>query len=390
MDSQAVGYTQASYNFPKPPLRAGSFTRKNAHGELVHPKFNQFCKWVNGYVDGEDTDPTKHNYFSIRDLTKSAWFMYLPLQAIGLINKKAAQFAKAWYGVCWSIVYSCYRPWKANSEKLAEVNKDGNPIKAKNLVKNLYNFNEYFRMIMGSVVSAVYGSGAFGMLFGAITDNEDLFDRSSDIYQTGMFNQNQIFASMNTAICLRRAVNPDQLDDVDKRVDNEAENSRSIKSIKENIEWIDSLLFLPNILTRGLDTLKLFGMNVMSEGAEKLVNSLGYFSYGTWAAKFGIMKTREEKGGDLASIKDSNDTLYQLQKIGGKAFYSVLPVLSWTSACAELFGLRDFAQKTFKLEGILERLNPTIFAWCLTNPWLQGYIKAVNPAMLNNRSLSEV
>lgn len=387
MALQTIGHTQASYSLPR---LFNGLCKNNVHGELIHPKFNQFCKWVNGYVEGEDLDPKKHNYFSLRDLTKSAWFMYLPLQAIGLINKKAAKLAKAWYGVCWSIVYSCYRPWKANSEKLAEVDKNENSIKANKLVKNLYNSNEYFRMIMGSIVSAVYGGGAFGMLFGALSDNEDFFDKAADIYQSGMFNQNQIFASMNTTICLRRAVNPDQLDDVDKHLDNEDESSRSIKNIKGNIELIDSLFFLPNIVTRGLDTLKLFGMNVMSEGVERLVNSLGYFSYGTWAAKFGIMKTREEKGGDLCSIKDSNETLYQLQKIGGKAFYSVLPVLSWVSACTELFGLRDFAQKTFKLEGILERLNPTIFAWCLTNPWLHGYLKTVKPAMLNNRSLSEV
>jgi len=140
---------------------------------------------------------------------------------------------------------------------------------------------------------------------------------------------------------------------------------------------VDSVLFLPNILTRGLDTLKLFGLNVMSESVERFVNCLGYFSYGTWAARFGIMKTREEKGGDLANVKDSNQTLYDLQKVGGKAFYSTLPILSWISAGSELFGLSDFAQKTFKLEGVLERLNPTIFAWCLTDPWLKGYFKRI-------------
>ncbi len=362
------------------PQAGEKLSGKITDGGLIHPGLNKFFKLVNGYTEGEDSNFTKHNYFSLRDLTKSAWFMYLPLQAIGLISEKATKYARAWYGGCWSIVYSCYRPWKANVKKLADKDPAN---KISDLTKKADNLNEHFRMIMGSAVSAIYGSGAFGMLFGAFTDNDDLFEKSSNVYQTGMFNQNQVFASMNFSTWLKRILikegklDDKALDDVDKHSNNEDKNSRWIKNIKENVEVVDSVLFLPNILTRGLDTLKLFGLNVMSESVERFVNCLGYFSYGTWAARFGIMKTREEKGGDLANVKDSNQTLYDLQKVGGKAFYSTLPILSWISAGSELFGLSDFAQKTFKLEGVLERLNPTIFAWCLTDPWLKGYFKRI-------------
>ena len=62
---------------------------------------------------------------------------------------------------------------------------------------------------------------------------------------------------------------------------------------------------------------------------------------------------------------------------GAKAFYWMLPALSWAASICELFGAREIAEKVFNLEGIFERLNPTIAAWCLTNPWLQGYLKAM-------------
>src|SRR3989338_4891001 len=89
---------------------------------LVHPGFNKFCRWANGWVPGEDEDPSKHNYLNLRDVTKSVWPLYVPLQIFGLFNDRAAKLARAWHGACWSIVYSCYRPFKPNMQKL----KDGN------------------------------------------------------------------------------------------------------------------------------------------------------------------------------------------------------------------------------------------------------------------------
>ncbi len=356
--------------------------KKVVHGDLIHPGFNRFCKLVNGYGEGEEQDPAKHNYFSLRDLTKSVWHIYPILQLVGLVNERVEKLARAWYGTCWSIVYSCYRPWKANCEKLAEKDKNGNHVQISNLLKKTYNVNEHFRAIMGTAVSAIYGSGALGMLFSWFKGDDDLFDKSAEIYKTGMFNQNQIFASMNAATVMQREANPDQL----KEVDSDKHN------MKAKIELIDTALFIPNILTRSLDTLKMFGLNLMTDGMERFVNFLSYFSYGTWAARFGIMKSNEKDGGDLEHEKNfskEHPILYNTQKHGGQVFYTLLPALSWLAAGAELIGMRDIAEKTFKLEGICERLNPTIAAWCLTNPWLRGYFKAISPPKLGIGSMSE-
>ncbi|MBI3590536.1 MAG: hypothetical protein HY094_04050 [Candidatus Melainabacteria bacterium] len=351
---------------------------KRTKGGLVHPEFNKFCKWVNGYVEGEDEKDQyqlKHNFFNLRDLTKSIWPIYPLLQVIGLFNERWNKIARGFYGACWSIIYSCYRPWKENRDQLDE--KATNKISG--FWKKLYNANEHFRVGMGSVVSAIYGGGAFGMLGGALTGNDDLFDKSVEVYKTGMFNQNQIFASMNAAVCMKRTLNPDQLYEVDKRKD----------GVKAMTEYVDTALFLPNIFTRTLATLKLFGLNLMSEGLEKFVRFLEKFSYGTWAARFGIMKTREEKGGDLEVVKDQNPALYKTQKHCGEAFYYSLPALSWLSASLELFGLNDVSDKVFKLEGICERLNPTIAAWCLNNPWLQGYLGKIKSPEVRSLSVAE-
>lgn len=357
-------------------LGSPEHTTEITKGELIHPGFNKFCRFVNGYVEGEEEDPSKHNFFNLRDLTKSVWNIYPLLQLVGLVNDRTEKLAKAWYGVCWSIVYSCYRPWKSNRDKLTD---EGAPKKISEVWKGIYNLNEHFRVIMGSIVSAIYGGGAFGMLLGWLKGDDDFFDKAADVYKTGMFNQNQIFASMNADVVMRRNFNPSQLKEVDK----------DKTGIKAAVEYVDTALLIPNIVARGIDTLKMFGMNV-SEGMERFVNSLGYFSYGTWAARFGIMKTSEQDGGDLEGLEKSNKVLYTIQKNGGLVFSTMLPVLSWIAAAAELMGLRRFAEKTFKLEGICERLNPTIAAWCLTNPWLQGYLKKIRHPQVLAASRNEV
>lgn len=356
-------------------------------GELIHPNFNKFCKWVNGYVEGEEKDDSKHNYFSLRDITKAVWPLYLPLQVMGLISDKAAKLARAWYGVCWAIVYSCLRPWKENRDTLTEKTHEDKPASISEGWKKLYNVNEYFRAIMGSVVTAVYGSGALGMLFSCFKGDDDLFDKAANVYQTGMMNQNQIFASMNAGIFMKRKLNPSQLHEVDKEPN----------GYKANIELVDTFLFIPNIITRGLDTFRLFGMNV-NEGLQRFINAFGYFSYGTWATRFGIMKSSEADGGDLEKIDEKltgktlrfDQFLHDTQKTGGKIFHALLPALSWIAAFAELFGFREFAEKTFKLEGICERLNPTIAAWCSVSPLFKNCQKLLNPAKDSRLSGAEV
>lgn len=334
-------------------------------GEIVRPELNSFFKKVNGYVQGEETEPNKHNYFSLKDLTKSAWFMYLPFQVAGLFNERMNKLAKAWYGLGWSVVYTCLRPWAANRETLVD---KPNGEKVSDIWKGVHKVNEDFRIGMGSFVSAIYGSGALGMMWGAVSGNDEFFDKSANVYKTGMFNQDQIFSSMNFSTVLKRTLNPDQLDKIDKERNN----------VKSGVELVDSVLFIPTIITRALDTAKLFFGAQLSEGVQRFTNALAYFKYGTWATRFGIMKAGKEKeGGDLASLEDSNKPLYYTQKYGAKAFYSTLPALSWGASICELFGASEVAEKLFNVEGILERLNPTIASWCLTNPWLQGYFGAM-------------
>lgn len=341
----------------------GNHTRVTK-GELIHPGFNKFCRIVNGYVEGEEEDRSKHNHFCLRDVAKGAWIIYPLLQLVGLVNERTEKLARAWYGACWSIVYSCYRPWKPNRDKLTDENA---PKKISDVWKGIYNLNEHFRVVMGSVVSAIYGSGAFGMLWGWLKGDDDFFDKAADVYKTGMLNQNQVFASMNADVVMRREFNPSQLKEVDK----------DRTGAKAAVEYVDTALFIPNIIARGIDTFRMFGMSV-SEGTQRVINSLGYFSYGTWAARFGIMKSSEKDGSDLEKLEKTNKALYHMQKNGGIVFSRLLPALSWVAAAAELMGLREFAEKTFKLEGICERLNPAIAAWCLTNPWLQGYLKKMS------------
>lgn len=345
-------------------------------GDLVTPSLNKFFRWVNGYTPGEEKDETKHNYFSLRDLTKSVWVAYPLLQLVGLVNENIEKLARAWYGACWSIVYSCYRPWKENRDKLTNKNA---PEKIPEAWQKIYLVNEHFRIIVGTVVSLIYGSGAFGMLWSWLNGNEDAYDRAYEVYKTGMFNQNQIFASMNADVVMRRNFNENQLSEADKEK----------TGVKAAVEYIDTALFIPNIITRTLDTFRLFGAN-LSEGLQRFVNFLGYFSYGTWASRFGIMKSNDEDGGDLnKELKNTNPSLYSTQRYSGIVFSTVLPVLSWISAIAELLGFREFAEKSFKLEGICERLNPTIASWCIANPWLQGYLKTIKPSLMLNISRSE-
>ena len=148
-------------------------------------------------------------------------------------------------------------------------------------------------------------------------------------------------------------------------------------------------MFLPNIITRAMDTCRLFGTE-FGETTQRIINVFSYTGYGTWAARFGLLKQTEEKtkiesektkrGHGLLDKVNSNlnsaalkadSILHDTQKYGAKVFYTVLPGLSRLAASTELFGFREFAEKTFKLEGILERLNPAIGAWCMRNTWLR-------------------
>lgn len=357
-----ISYAKPATQASSSDTRTEIFLPQKPKAPYVHPKFNNFCRTVNGYVDGE-----KHNFSSLIDVTKAAWFMYLPFQVAGLFNERMNKLAKAWYGVGWSIVYSCLRPFKENRETLVD-RSDKPEGKVHDFWKSLYNANEHFRVGMGSFVTSIYGSGALGMMWGAVTGNDEFFDKSADVYKTGMFNQDQVFSSMNFSTVLKRSLNPDQLDEIDKKKDN----------VKSGVELVDSVLFIPTIVTRALDTAKLFFGTQLSEGVQRFTNALAYFKYGTWATRFGIMKGGDKKeGGDLESLEDSNKPLFYTQKYGAKAFCWTLPTLSWISSACELFGAREMAEKVFNLEGILERLNPTIASWCLTNPWLQGYFGAM-------------
>ena len=148
-------------------------------GEVFHKPLQPFFQAVNG---------------SPLTVTKAVWGLTPIIQAIGLVNESAGKLARAFYGVCWSIVYTCCRPWAADRETLP---KDGGAEKITDGWRTVYNANEHFRVGMGSIVSAVYGGGALGMLYSWLKGDDDLFDKSANIYQTGMFNQNQIFACMN-------------------------------------------------------------------------------------------------------------------------------------------------------------------------------------------------
>lgn len=306
--------------------------------------------------------------------TESVWLLTPVIQAIGLVNKRAAKLANAFYGACWSIVYSCFRPWAAGRERLPE---KGAGKKIPEGIRTAYDINEHFRMIMGTAVAGVYGGGAFGMLYSWIKNDDDLFDKTSDIYRLGMLNQNQIFASMNLSEVLKRYYAPEKLHKCD----------RMKNSPKSVIELIDSVLFLPTFITRAIDTTRPFGAE-LGEGTQRIVNSFAYFSYGTWAVRYGTLKQTEDKEAERGSglldkinpklkglPRNIDEGLQISQKYGGKIFSTMLPGLSWISAGAELFGYGEFAKDTFKLEGILERINPAIFSWCGRNTWLKLFEK---------------
>src|SRR3989338_6615076 len=63
-----------------------------AKGEVLHKNLQPFFKAVNG-----------------RPLlvTKAIWGLTPLIQAVGLVNESAGKLARAFYGVCWSIVYTC-------------------------------------------------------------------------------------------------------------------------------------------------------------------------------------------------------------------------------------------------------------------------------------------
>ena len=127
----------------------------------------------------------------------------------------------------------------------------------------------------------------------------------------------------------------------------------------------------------------MFGVK-LGDGLQRFINAIGYTFYGTWATKFGILKSLEEKGGDLEPInlslqgtrlEKADRFLYETQKHGGKTFHTLLPALSWISAAAELLGFSNFAKKTFEIEGYAERLNPKIATWCIRSTWFQWLVK---------------
>lgn len=93
-------------------------------GKLVHPKFNNFCRWFNGSPDV--TKEGGYNAFAVQTsgaplkIAKILWPLYVVLQAVGLVNKTADKLAKAWYGAIWSVVYSAYRPFKDERDELTD------------------------------------------------------------------------------------------------------------------------------------------------------------------------------------------------------------------------------------------------------------------------------
>ncbi|MBI2996588.1 MAG: hypothetical protein HYY52_07805 [Candidatus Melainabacteria bacterium] len=348
---------------------------------LVHPGFNDFFKWMNGKFNPEEAKQKGYSNLFIKtnglilNTTKSIWSLHLPLQIIGLFSERFQKLAKAFYGVCWSIVYTSLRPFTPDRKTLG-----GN--KATPLVKEAYNLNEHFRVGMGTVVSALYGGGASGMLWGAITGDDNFFDKSAKVYSTGMFNQNQIFGSMNLEKLLSRKFN-NSSEQLPAKVDQEQ------TGVKEKMEFLDAVLFIPNVIARGLDTVKLFG-GELGEGLQRSINAFGKFSYGTWACRFGELKKKKSKeedgseyGGDLEPLNPDlegaaakvDKTLRATQEKSAKVFQIVIPGLSWTSSLLELVGLHELSEKVFKWEGILERLHPTIASWCIRHPILNLFKK---------------
>ncbi len=353
----------------------GTANSIRVRGEVLHKPLQPFFHWINGKLEVKDRDnPTffeRTNGYPLK-ATKAVWAFTPILQAIGLVNENIGKLARAFYGFCWAIVYTCYRPWTYARRSLPENNDTKkNPGE---FWRTVFNINEHFRFGMGTLVSSIYGGGAFGMLWSWFKGDDDLYDKAANVYQIGMFNQNQIFDSMNfTEVLKRFFLGGGTKYDNDKT--------------KANIELVDSVLFLPTIITRAMDTFRLLGKE-FSENTQKIINTFAYIGYGTWAARYGFSKqftdSKVERGGGLLDDPNSNlkgnllktdKILRDTQDLGGKAFYTLLPGLSWLAASTELFGLKEFTQSAFKLEGILERLNPAIASWCVRNTWLKLFEK---------------
>lgn len=346
---------------PVDQLTSATTTRNpNLNGEVLHKPLQYFFKNVNG---------------APLLVTKAVWGLTPILQAIGLFSGNIGKLARAFYGACWAIVYTCYRPWAYNRSSLPE---ESETKKIPENYRTLFNVNEHFRLGMGTLVSAIYGGGAFGMLWSWFKGDDDLFDKAANVYKIGMLNQNQIFDSMNYAEVLKRKFIPEQLKDFEKNDTN----------AKAKLELIDSFMFIPNIIARSLDTFRLFGAE-FSENIQKIINVFSYMGYGTWAARFGLLKQTETTDKTVSGIGlldevnprlkgialKTEEILHDTQKYGGRAFHTLLPGLSWLAAATELFGLREIAEKVFKLEGILERLNPAIASWCIRSTWLKLFDK---------------
>lgn len=352
---------------------AGAIDSVRTPGEVLHKPLQPFFHWINGKLEVKNkSSPTffeRTNGYPLK-ATKAVWAFTPILQVIGLFNESIGKLARAFYGSCWAIVYTCYRPWTYARSSLPEKN---NIKKIPENYRILFKINEHFRFGMGTLVSSIYGGGAFGMLWSWFKGDDDLFDKAANVYQTGMFNQNQIFDSMNLAEVLKRRFIPEQLKDFEKNETN----------AKAKIEMIDSLMFIPSIITRAMDTFRLFGAE-FSENIQRIINVFAYLGYGTWAARYGLIKQTADKKIERGEglLDDPNSSLkgivqradkifHDMQKYGGRAFYTILPGLSWLAAGTELFGFKEFAQSTFKLEGIFERLNPAIGSWCIRNTWLK-------------------
>ena len=226
-------------------------------------------------------------------------------------------------------------------------------------LKIFYNINENFRVFGGSLVSLIYGVGAVGMLYGGLSGNDDFFDKASECYQEGMLSQNPVFDSMSLTVLFRNWYNNGQLTDADK-------DRGDKKAITEKLQ---SIMFIPDLITRSLSTLRFLGME-FSEGLQRIINTVGYFGYGLWGANIGLRHEKIEN-----SSPDKNKTLNDFYKTGAKTFYTAIPLVSWVSALAELLGYRDFAAKSFELEGKIERLLPMISGWSIRDTWLKWFGK---------------
>ena len=338
-------------------------------GKLIYPRFNRFCEWLHG-----SEKVKKENGYSgsaiqtsglILKATKAIWPLHIPLQLIGLFNDPINRLAKAVYGTCWPIIYSAYRPFAPNKRTL-----EGD--QAPQIVKSLFNINEHLRVWAGSTVSLFYGGGGLGMLWGSLTRNDDFFDKASRIYQEWMLNQNFVFGVMNLNNLWLRKFNPTQVQ----------ETHRNKNTLRSHVEFFDGLTLLPNAITRTMATFRLCG-GELSEGTGRLVDSLGFLNYSTWAYRYGDLKGAEEQGGDLDPVnpqftgakKKADKLIHDVQKIGSLKFRYVLAPLSLGAAIFKATGFDDLSSTAWKLGGILERLQTAIGSWCVKNTWFKWFTK---------------